>query len=252
MITLQEQLQDAAELMREARKIVALTGAGISTESGIPDFRSPGSTWLKNPPVSYPDFISKPEARRQYWATRRGLSARIRAARPNPAHHALAELERRQVLLGLVTQNFDGLHLDAGHDPARVVEIHGTSRQAACTLCDARVPIEEIQSRIDAGEAEPQCQLCGGYMKSATILFGQHIPDAVLTRAKDLAHACDLFLVVGSSLQVSPAAHLPRLALKNDIPLLIINLMPTPLDSYADVVIQEKAGVALPRLVEML
>lgn len=252
MLTLHEQLEDAAELMREARKIVALTGAGISTESGIPDFRSPGSIWLDNPPVSYPDFISKPEARRQYWAARRGLSARVLDARPNPAHHALAELERRQVLLGLVTQNFDGLHLDAGHDPTRVVEIHGTSREAACTLCGARVPIADIQSRIDAGEDDPQCQLCGGYMKSATILFGQRIPAAVLAQAKALAEACDLFLVVGSSLRVSPAAQLPRLAIKHDVPLLIINLMPTPLDSDADVVIQEKAGLALPQLVELL
>jgi NAD-dependent deacetylase len=251
MITLQEQLQDAARLLGQARKIVALTGAGMSTESGIPDFRSPGSTWLKHPPVSYPDFISKPEARRQYWTTRRGLSAQVRAARPNPAHYALVELERRQMLLGLVTQNFDGLHLDAGHEPARVVEIHGTSRQAACTLCDSRAPIEEIERRIDAGE-DPQCPACGGYMKSATILFGQHIPIDVLTRAKELAQTCDLFLVVGSSLQVSPAAQLPRLALKNTVPLLIINLMPTPLDEFADVVIQEKAGVVLPRLIEML
>lgn len=252
MQTQEKQFEDAAALLRGARKIVALTGAGISTESGIPDFRSPGSTWLENPPVSYPDFISKPEARRQYWATRRGLLAQVQAARPNPAHLALAELERRQVLLGLVTQNFDGLHLDAGHDPARVVEIHGTSREAACTLCDARAPIAEIQQRIDEGEAEPRCVLCGGYMKSATILFGQHIPTAVLERAKELALNCDLFLVVGSSLQVSPAAQLPRLALRNGAPLVIVNLMPTPLDDSARVAIQEKAGVALPRLLAML
>ncbi|HEX7737811.1 MAG TPA: Sir2 family NAD-dependent protein deacetylase [Ktedonobacteraceae bacterium] len=252
MQTVEEQLRDAAELLRGARRIVALTGAGISTESGIPDFRSPGSTWRDNPPVSYPDFISQPEARRQYWATRRGLLKQVLAARPNPAHLALVALERRQALLGVVTQNFDGLHLDAGHDPARVVEIHGTSREAACTLCDARSPIEEIQSRVDEGEDDPRCQFCGGYIKSATILFGQHIPGAVLARAQELARGCDLFLVVGSSLQVSPAAHLPRLALKNAAPLLIINLMPTPLDSAASVVIQEKAGLALPRLVEML
>jgi NAD-dependent deacetylase len=252
MQTLEEQLRKAAELLRGARRIVALTGAGISTESGIPDFRSPGSTWLENPPVSYPDFINKAEARRQYWATRRGLLKQVLAARPNAAHLALMELERRGTLLGLVTQNFDGLHLDAGHDPARVVEIHGTSREAACTLCDARAPIEEIQRRVDAGENDPQCPLCCGYMKSATILFGQHIPATVLTRAQELARDCDLFLVIGSSLQVAPAAHLPRLALKNASPLLIINLMSTPLDSAASVVIQAKAGEALPRLVEML
>lgn len=252
MNILQEQITNAVELVREARKIVVLTGAGISTESGIPDFRSPGSTWLKHPPVSYPDFISKPEARRQYWKTRRGLSAQVRAARPNAAHLALAELERRQSLLGIITQNFDGLHLDAGHAPERVVELHGTSRQAACSLCDARFSMEEIQSRIDGGEEDPQCQHCGGYIKTATILFGQHIPTPVLARAKELAESCDLLLVVGSSLLVSPAANLPRLALKNRVPLLIINLTPTPLDSHATLVIQARAGLVLPKLVEML
>jgi len=252
MLTLQNQLQDAAELMQEARNIVVLTGAGISTESGIPDFRSPGSIWLENPPVSYPDFIHKPEARRRYWKTRRSLSSQVRAARPNAAHHALVELERRQMLLGIITQNFDGLHQDAGNDPARVIELHGTSREAACTLCNTRSSMEELQRRIDAGEEDPQCPLCGGYLKSATILFGQHIPADVLARAKELAETCDLFLVVGSSLRVSPAANLPRLALKRDVPLLIINLIPTPLDGYADVVIHEKAGTVLPRLVELL
>ena len=252
MLTVQDLLQDAAELIQEARKIVVLTGAGISTESGIPDFRSPGSIWLENPPVSYPDFIYKPEARRRYWKTRRSLSNQVRAARPNAAHHALAELEQRQKLLGIITQNFDGLHQDAGSDPARVVELHGTSREAACTLCDTRSSMEELQRRIDEGEIDPQCSLCGGYLKSATILFGQQIPANVLARAKELAGDCDLFLVVGSSLRVSPAANLPHLALKRNVPLLIVNLIPTPLDDDADVVIHEKAGTVLPRLIELL
>jgi len=252
MFTLQEQLQDAAELMREARKIVVLTGAGISTESGIPDFRSPGSIWLENPPVSYPDFISKSEARRRYWKTRHSLSSQVNKARPNSAHYALVELERKQILLGIITQNFDGLHQDAGHDPARVVELHGTSREAACTLCGTRSPMSELQRRLEEGEVDPQCSLCGGYMKTATILFGQHIPRDVLTRARELTESCDLFLVVGSSLQVSPAANLPRLALKNQVPLIIINLMPTSLDSYADCVIQQRAGLVLPGLVKLL
>lgn len=252
MLTLQEQLQDAAELMREARKIVTLTGAGISTESGIPDFRSPGSVWLENPPVSYPDFVSKPEARRRYWKTRRSLSNQVTAARPNSAHYALVELERKQILLGIITQNFDGLHQDAGHDPEHVVELHGTSREAACTLCGTRSPMSELQRRLDEGETDPQCALCGGYIKTATILFGQHIPTDVLARARELTEHCDLFLVVGSSLQVSPAAMLPRLALKNQVPLIIINLMPTPLDSVADCVIQHRAGLILPRLVGLL
>ena len=252
MLTLQDQLQDAVELMQEAHKIVVLTGAGISTESGIPDFRSPGSIWLENPPVSYPDFIHKPEARRRYWKTRRTLSNQVRTARPNAAHYALVELERRQRLLGIITQNFDSLHQDSGSDPARVVELHGTSREAACTLCDTRSSMERLQKRIDDGEVDPRCPLCGGYLKSATILFGQQIPADVLARARELAETCDLFLVVGSSLQVSPAANLPRLAIKNDVPLLIVNLIPTPLDDYADVVIHEKAGIALPKLVELL
>jgi NAD-dependent deacetylase len=251
-LTLQEQLHDAAELMRQARNIVALTGAGISTESGIPDFRSPGSIWQAAPPVSYHAFISMPEARQKYWQTRRNLSSQVAAARPNAAHRALAELERRHMLLGVITQNFDGLHQDAGHQAERVIELHGTSRVAACTLCGARSSMAALQERIDAGEVDPQCPSCGGYLKTATILFGQRVPEEELTRAKELAAACDLFLVVGSSLKVLPAAMLPRLALKRDVPLIIVNLQATSLDDSADVVIHEKAGLVLPSLVALL
>jgi NAD-dependent deacetylase len=251
-LTFEEQLHDAAELLKQARNIVALTGAGISTESGIPDFRSPGSIWRTEPPVSYHDFISQPEARQKYWQTRRNLSSQVAAARPNAAHRALAELERRDMLLGVITQNFDGLHQDAGHQPERVVELHGTSRVAACTLCGARSSIAALQQRIDAGEVDPQCPSCGGYLKTATILFGQRVPEAELARAKELTAVCDLFLVVGSSLKVMPAAMLPRLALKRDVPFIIVNLQPTSLDDLADVVIHGKAGFVLPSLVAML
>ena len=252
MLTLQEQLQDAAELMQQAKHIVVLTGAGISTESGIPDFRSPGSIWQQQPPVSYQDFISKPQARQQYWQTRQRLSAQVAAARPNAAHRALVELEQRQVLLGVITQNFDGLHQDAGHPHEHVIELHGTSRFAACTLCDRRSSMAELQERINAGEVDPRCPVCGGFLKAATILFGQRLAEAELDRARALAGKCDLFLVVGSSLKVVPAATLPRLALKRNVPLLIVNLQPTPLDDYADVVIHEKAGLVLPPLVTMM
>ena len=252
MRSFEEQLQDAIELIQTSQRIVALTGAGISTESGIPDFRSPGSIWRQQTPVSYQDFISKPEARQQYWQTRRSLSGQVVAAKPNAAHTALVELERLGILLGIITQNFDGLHQDAGNRPERIVELHGTSREAACTLCDARSSMQELQQRVDAGETDPTCSLCGGYMKTATILFGQRVPEAVLTRAKALANECDLFLVVGSSLQVTPAAALPRLALVRDIPLIIINLQPTPLDDYADVILRAKAGEALPPMVAAL
>lgn len=252
MLSLQQQLQVAAELMQQAYRIVALTGAGISTESGIPDFRSPGSIWLEIPPVSYQDFISKPEARQQYWQTRHNLSAQVAAARPNAAHLALVALERKQRLQGIITQNFDGLHHDAGNNAEHIVEMHGSSRAAACTLCGRRSSIKELQQRIDNGEIDPLCPDCGGFLKSATILFGQRVPGEELTRARELALSCDLFLVVGSSLKVTPAATLPRLALRNDVPLLIINLQPTPLDDYAEIVINEKAGVALPQLVSSL
>ncbi len=252
MLSFQEQIQDAAELMQQAQKIVALTGAGISTELGIPDFRSPGSVWQQSPPVSYSDFIHKPEARRQYWESRRNLSAQVATAQPNAAHHALAELERRNKLQGVITQNFDGLHQDAGHTAERVIELHGTSRYAACTLCGTRSSMSELQQRIDAGEIDPRCPVCSGYMKSATILFGQRVPETDLNRAKHLVEGCDLLLVVGSSLKVVPAATLPRIALRREVPLIIINLQPTSLDNVADVAIHKKAGEVLPQIVELL
>ena len=251
-LSLQERISDAVELMQQAKRIVALTGAGISTESGIPDFRSPGSPWESNPPTSYRDFLEKPEARQRYWQSRRNLSSLVTIAQPNAAHRALAELEQRGILSGILTQNFDGLHQDAGNNPEHIVELHGTSRFAACTLCGKRSSMSDLQRRIDAGEIDPRCDACGGLLKAATILFGQRIPDAELARAKEMTAACDLFLVVGSSLKVIPAATLPRLALNHNIPLIIINLQPTTLDPAADVVIHEKAGEILPRIVEQL
>src|SRR2546421_3039397 len=252
ILTLQQRLHDAAELLQHASRIVSLTGAGISTESGIPDFRSPGSVWQLQTPVSYHDFINKAESRQQYWQTRYQLSSQVKEARPNAAHRALVDLERRGLLLGVITQNFDGLHQDAGNSEERVIELHGTSRAAACTLCGARSSITELQERVDAGAVDPRCPACGGFLKAATILFGQRVPDTELARARELAAACDLFIVVGSSLKVMPAAMLPRLALSRNVPLIIINLQPTSLDSSADVALAEKAGLALPKLVEIL
>ena len=250
MLSLEERLYDAVELLQVARRIVALTGAGISTESGIPDFRSPGSLWQQKPPVGYREFLSSEEARRSYWQTRKSLSRQVTEAQPNAAHRALVELERRGILQGVITQNFDGLHQDAGQ--SNVVELHGTSRYAACTLCGARSSMADLQRRIDAGEADPSCELCGGFLKAATILFGQRVPEADLARAKEMAQRCDLFLVVGSSLKVTPASTLPRLALQRNIPLIILNLQATSLDAFADVVLHERAGDILPSLVAML
>ncbi len=170
-LSIHEKFHDAAELMQHAQRIAVLSGAGISTESGIPDFRSPGSPWEKNPPTSYRDFLEKPEARQRYWQTRRGLYSLVSMAKPNAAHTALAELERRGKLSGIITQNFDGLHQDAGNNPEHIVELHGTSRLAGCTQCGRRSSMSELQRRIDAGEIDPRCEVCGGLLKAATILL---------------------------------------------------------------------------------
>ncbi|HEY7358071.1 MAG TPA: Sir2 family NAD-dependent protein deacetylase [Ktedonobacterales bacterium] len=249
---LQETLEDIAEFLEISSRIVVLTGAGASTESGIPDFRSPDGIWRRYPPGTYQDFISKPEARRLYWELRRALGGQVAGARPNPTHYALAELEQLGKLSGIITQNFDGLHHDAGNSPERIVELHGTSRMAACTRCGARSSISDLQQRVEAGETDPQCYLCGGYLKAATILFGQPVPRTELDRAIALAQACDLFLVIGSSLRVSPASRLPMLAVERGMPLVIINREPTPLDARADVVLRANAGETMASLLGLL
>ncbi len=248
----QEALEDIVEFLESSSQIVALTGAGASTESGIPDFRSPDGIWRRYPPGTYQDFISKPEARKRYWELRRALGGQVARAKPNPTHYALAELEQMGKLSGIITQNFDGLHQDAGSSPERVIELHGTSRLAACTRCGARSSMSALQQRIEAGEEDPQCELCGGYLKAATILFGQPVPLAELERSIALAQTCDLFLVIGSSLRVSPASRLPMLAVERGAPLVIINREPTPLDQHADIVLRAQAGETMARLLALL
>ncbi len=168
----------------------------------------------------------------------------VSAARPNAVHYALAALERRGILASILTQNFDGLHQAAGCSPERVIELHGTTREAACQSCGERQPIEVIQARVEAGEADPRCA-CGGYLKAATILFGQPLPTDALERARELASSCDLFLIIGSSLRVNPAARLPLLAVERGVPLLILNREPTRFDDRADVVLHAQAGPAM-------
>ncbi len=248
----QETLEDIVEFLETSQNIVALTGAGASTESGIPDFRSPGGIWRRYPPTTYQEFISKPEARKRYWELRRVLAAQVAAAKPNATHFALAELERLGKLSGIITQNFDGLHQDAGNTPERVVELHGTSRMAACTRCGERSPISALLQRVEAGDDDPRCERCGGYLKAATILFGQPIPRDELERAVAQAKTCDLLLVIGSSLRVTPAARLPMLAVERGMPLVIINREPTPLDSHADIVLRATAGETMARLIALL
>jgi NAD-dependent deacetylase len=238
-----------AALIRDARRIVAFTGAGMSTESGIPDFRSPGGVWDRNKPIDFKEFLRDPEARRETW--RRGLNTYpvVAAAEPNPAHLALVELERRGMLSAVVTQNIDGLHARAGHAPGRVIEPHGHAHGVRCLDCDARSARAAVHERVLAGEAEPACRDCGGTLKPTSVSFGEPMPYEEVRRAEREALACDLMLVVGSSLVVYPAAGVPRRALDAGARLAIVNATGTPLDDRAHVVVRGRAGEILPAAV---
>jgi NAD-dependent deacetylase len=240
-----------AALIAGSSRIVAFTGAGVSTESGIPDFRSPGGVWDQNKPILYQDFLASAEARRETW--RRGLQTYpvVAAARPNPAHLALAVLEQQGKLLGVVTQNIDGLHQAAGHAPERVIELHGNAHGVRCLQCDEVADRETVQARVIAGEAEPPCRTCGGILKPTTISFGEPMPRRPLTRADALMRESDLVLVVGSTLVVHPAAGLPETAVRAGAKLAIVNQTPTPLDGLATVVVRGKAGEILPAAVAL-
>jgi NAD-dependent deacetylase len=239
-------------LLRPARRIVAFTGAGISTESGIPDYRGPGGVWERNAPPTLGDFLDNPETQRAYWERRRTTYPALLAAEPNAGHRALAALERAGRLLGVITQNIDGLHQRAGNDPARVVELHGTAHQARCLDCGARWPGAEIQARQAAGETFPRCPACGGALRTATILFGESLPAAAWREAVLLTQLCDAMLVVGSSLVVQPAARLPAVAHDRGAKLAVVNRMATPLDALADVRVAADAGPTLNALAAAL
>jgi NAD-dependent deacetylase len=240
-----------AERLAGAERIVAFTGAGMSTESGIPDFRSPGGIWDRYAPIQFRDFLSSAEARRETW--RRGLQTYpvVAAARPNPAHLAMVELERRGQLVAVVTQNIDGLHLAAGHAPDRVVELHGNAHGVKCLMCDAASDRRTVQARVLDGEEEPACLDCGGILKPTTVSFGEPMPRRPLARAEALMRESDLVLVVGSTLVVYPAAGLPELAVRAGAHLAIVNQTPTPLDDRAAVVVRGRAGEILPPAVAL-
>src|SRR5437764_2630106 len=241
----------AREWLDAAERIVALTGAGISTDSGIPDFRGPQGVWTKNPAaektatLSY--YLSDPEIRKQSWRNR--LEHPAWAALPNPGHHAIVELERQGKLHTLVTQNIDELHQQAGNDPAKIVEIHGTMRHVECLSCGERAPMERALERVRAGEDDPPCRTCGGILKSATISFGQNLVADDLMRAQLAAETCDVLLAVGSSLTVYPAAGMVPIAKEAGAALIILNAEPTPFDAIADAVLQGSISEVLPALV---
>ena len=231
-------------------RIVALTGAGISTESGIPDFRGPQGIWTKNPKAeklsNIHSYMSDPEVRRLAWQQR--LNHPAFHAEPNAGHRALADLERTGQLHALITQNIDGLHQKAGNSPAKVIEVHGTVREFVCMSCGIRGPMPVVLERVRAGEEDPPCRDCGGILKSATISFGQQLVPEVIDRAMQAAGEADLLLAIGSTLQVYPvAAAVPR-AKAAGARIVIVNAEPTHFDDIADVVIQQRIGEVLPAI----
>jgi NAD-dependent deacetylase len=240
-----------AEWIRRANAVTVLSGAGISTDSGIPDFRGPQGLWTKDPAAAamstIDTYVSDPDVRRRAWRSR--LSHPAWTARPNAGHEALVTLERAGRLRAIVTQNIDGLHQSAGSAPASVIEVHGTIHEVECLTCAARTPMREVLDRVEAGEADPQCLTCGGIQKSATISFGQALRPTVFNAAVRAARDCDLFLVLGSSLTVNPVAGLCREAAEHGALLVIVNGGPTPYDELADAVLREPIGTVLPRLV---
>jgi len=238
--------------LRDAQRVLALTGAGISTESGIPDFRGPQGVWTRDPDaeklsdIRY--YLSDPEIRKKAWRSR--LDSPAWEARPNAGHAALVALEQRGKLTGIITQNIDGLHQIAGSRPDRVVEMHGTMRHVRCLACSYYVPMQVIAERLHAGEPDPDCPDCGGILKSATISFGQALVPEDLMRAEALARECDLLLAVGSTLSVYPVAAAVLIARQSGAKIVIVNAEPTEMDALADAVLRGGIGELLPRIVE--
>jgi NAD-dependent deacetylase len=230
--------------------VVALTGAGISTESGIPDYRGPGGVWEKGTPPTIGDFLENPDTRRDYWEQRVSGYPKLAAAEPNEGHRALARLEQQGRLAVIVTQNIDGLHQKAGNRPERVVELHGSAHWVRCLVCLARFSSAAILDRQLGGELVPSCEQCGGPMRSATVLFGEPLPPEALQQALEAARTCDLLLVIGSSLVVNPAARLPAIAKTYGAAVAIINRTTTPYDHLADVHLLGEAGPTLVRLIQ--
>jgi NAD-dependent deacetylase len=233
------------DIVGKAKVAVPFTGAGISTECGIPDFRSPGGLWSKNKPIPFDEFMASQEARNESWRRRFAMADEFGDARPGRGHHALASLHRAGKIPAVITQNIDNLHQLSGFSPQCVVELHGNTTYASCLDCDERYELAWVRQRMDATNGcAPDCR-CGGYIKTATISFGQAMPDAAMQRAQDLALACDLFLAIGSSLMVWPAAGFPLMAKRNGARLVIINREPTEFDDIADLVVRQDIGTVL-------
>lgn len=244
-------ISQAARWILDSQKLIVFVGAGLSTESGIPDFRSPGGIWDRYNPEDFyfQNFVASEQSRRKYWQMATEMYATIREAQPNPAHLAIAELERLGRLDRVITQNIDGLHFKAGNSPERVIELHGTALFVYCLSCKKRYDRDEIQGRLQKGIKVPYCDDCGGILKPATISFGQSMPEKETQEAFERSALADLFMVIGSSLAVQPAASLPQTAKSNKARLVIINRDSTPLDGIADLVIHGQAGPVMAGIV---
>ncbi|QQS15222.1 MAG: Sir2 family NAD-dependent protein deacetylase [Rhodospirillales bacterium] len=236
-------------MVSEARRMVAFTGAGISTESGIPDFRSPGGIWTRYKPIDFGDFIASEDARRESWRRKFASDAVMRAATPNAGHRALARLVEDGRMSAVITQNVDGLHQASGVPDAKVIELHGNATYASCLDCGERHELEWVRTLFEDGETLPECVKCGGIVKTATISFGQSMPEVEMARAREAAMACDLLVVLGSSLVVYPAAGFPVMAKRNGAKLVILNREPTDQDGLADLVIHDEIGPTMSRVV---
>jgi NAD-dependent deacetylase len=238
-------LSELKDLVARARTIVAFTGAGISTESGVPDFRSPNSPWMRNKPIPFERYLASADARREAWRRKFTMDDLYAGAKPSRGHLALASLVRAGRMPAVITQNIDGLHQEAGVPAAKVIELHGNGTYATCLSCGCRYELPWVRARLEASGEAPACEACGGIVKSATISFGQAMPEAAMRRAQEVALACDLFLAIGSSLVVYPAAGFPIVAKRNGAQLVIINREPTDLDDMADLVVNADIGDAL-------
>jgi NAD-dependent deacetylase len=249
-----EIIEQVAGWLKASNNTVVLTGAGISTESGIPDFRGPQGVWTRDPEAekraTIQHYMASREARVASWKNRR--NSPFMDAQPNAGHLALAELEHKGKLQTLVTQNIDSLHIKAGNSLARIIEVHGTVRDFVCMGCGERGPIERVLARVDAGEEDPPCRTCGGILKSATISFGQNLVAEDLRRAQSAASTCDVFLAIGTSLTVTPVAYLPRYALQAGAKLVIMNAQETPYDSAANALLRGQIGEVLPAIVGLV
>ena len=232
-------------LVESARRAVVFTGAGISTESGIPDFRSPGGVWSRRRPVDFRDFVASESARREAWSQRAESRRTMVRAEPNRGHRAVASLVRRGIVTTVITQNIDGLHQRSGVPAERIVELHGSSMYAKCIECEAPYPIEPILDAFGRDGVLPICERCGGHVKTATVSFGQAMPEAAMRRAEAATAECDLFLAIGTSLVVHPAAGFPIQARRRGATLVILNREPTELDALADLVLNREIGPTL-------